>query len=165
MNAAPPDHPGTDQEVPSNLYAGDVFTAAKQGRLQDNTARLWEDLALKRDRFLSRPHFLEFSTNDKCNLRCVMCTPGKRRSTSLPKHLVKSVLLEELLPDAVCLLPSSGSEPFLGDLDILGEGCVRHEVQLNIITNGTLLTRSRLEAIEPAIGRLQVSCDGHRKEL
>lgn len=140
-------------------------SAAKAARIDANWQALAEDLATRRARFSSRPLLLEFSTNNRCNLRCPMCRPEPRSKWALPQSVVTGALIGELLPAARVLTPSSGSEPFLGDFELLAAACVRHEVQLNLITNGTLMTPHRLEAAAPVIGRLQVSFDAHRKEL
>lgn len=120
---------------------------------------------MRRTRFRSRPLMLELSVNNLCNLRCVMCNAHDNPPRRLDPDLVIDPLLEELLPTAMVLMPSSGSEPFLGDLDLLGQACLKHETQLNLVTNGTLITKDRLEVIAPVIGRLNISLDGHRREL
>ena len=38
-------------------------------------------------------------------------------------------------------------------------------MQLRLVTNGTLMAISRLTKLEPIIGCLHVSFDGHRKDL
>ncbi|MBU0754096.1 MAG: hypothetical protein KJ645_03085, partial [Planctomycetes bacterium] len=143
----------------------DPLSPVKRQRLSMNATNLARDLLNQRSVFQSMPLLLEFSTNNKCNLRCIICSPKGRRARKLDPDLVQNVLVDQLLPNALSLLPSSGSEPFLGDLELLGQGSVKHEIQLNIITNGTLMKKQRLTAIERTIGRLQVSMDGHRKDL
>lgn len=144
---------------------GEPFSLKKRNRIATNSAMLEEDLFFQRIRFRSKPLLLESSVNNRCNLRCVMCRPEPSPMFSLPTEIVKDVLIGELFPGALVLLPSAGSEPFLGDLDLFREGCLTHEVQLNLITNGTLITKERLESLAPIIGRLQISLDGHRADL
>jgi len=142
-----------------------LVSEAKRERIEANGRLLLDDLRRRSTIFRSRPLLLEFSSNNLCNLKCLMCRPNGKAAQVLPPELVREVLVDQLMPDALVLLPSDGSEPFLGDIDTLAEGCLKHEVQLFIITNGTLMTRDRLEAIAPAIGRLHVSVDGHRADL
>lgn len=142
-----------------------ILSAAKRQRIEANGSLLLDDLAQRRATFRAAPLLLEFSSNNLCNLKCVMCRPNGKPVQQLPPELVKEVLVDQLMPGALVLLPSDGSEPFLGDLDTLAEGCLKHEVQLFIITNGTLMTRDKLEKIAPVIGRLHVSVDGHRAEI
>jgi radical SAM protein with 4Fe4S-binding SPASM domain len=142
-----------------------LVSDAKRQRIEANGALLLEDLAQRRTVFRTRPLLLEFSSNNLCNLKCVMCRPDGLAPLRLPPEVVRDVLVDQLMPDAMVLLPSSGSEPFLGDIEVLAEGAIRHEVQLFLITNGTLMTRDKLESVAPAIGRLHISVDGHRAEL
>lgn len=142
-----------------------LVSDAKRRRLEANGALLFDDLAQHNATFRARPLLLEFSSNNLCNLKCVMCRPNGKAVAQLPKELVKEVLVDQLMPDALVLLPSDGSEPFLGDIDTLAEGCLKHEVQMFIITNGTVMTRDKLEKIAPAIGRLHISVDGHRADI
>ena len=142
-----------------------VLSEAKRKRVEANGNLLLEDLAQRHARFRAKPLLLEYSSNNLCNLKCVMCRPNGKAAQYLPPELVKEVLVDQLMPDALVLLPSDGSEPFLGDIDTLAEGCLKHEVQMFIITNGTLMTRDKLEKIAPAIGRLHISVDGHRADI
>ncbi len=148
-----------------HFATGEPFSREKWNRIEDNLYKLNDDFTQKRVRFQSRPLMLEYSTNNQCNLRCIMCRPEGIPPFTLPPKLVQEVLIDELMPDAVVLVPSSGSEPFMGDLTALAEGCRKHEVQMNLITNGTLMTRDRLEPLAPVLARLHVSLDGHRPEI
>ena len=165
MTSAMKERSGSFEDPLLPSFEADPISDRKSHRLKVNAMKLEEDLAKKHKVFQSMPLLLEFSTNNKCNLQCIMCSPKGRQAKSLDPEIVREELVEKLFPDALCLLPSSGSEPFLGDFGLLSEGCVEHEVQLNIITNGVLMTPERMEIVEPAIGRIQVSVDGHRKEL
>jgi radical SAM protein with 4Fe4S-binding SPASM domain len=142
-----------------------LVSEAKRKRIEANGALLFDDLSRQRTAFRARPLLLEFSSNNLCNLKCLMCRPNGKPAQVLPPELVKEVLVDQLMPDALVLLPSDGSEPFLGDIDTLAEGCLKHEVQMFIITNGTMMTKDKLEKIAPAIGRLHISVDGHTAEI
>ena len=142
-----------------------LVSDAKRKRLEANGSLIFDDLANHNANFRGKPLLLEYSSNNLCNLKCVMCRPNGKPAKYLPHEMVKQVLVDQLMPDALVLLPSDGSEPFLGDIDTLAEGCLKHEVQMFIITNGTVMTREKLEKIAPAIGRLHISVDGHTAEI
>lgn len=157
VNAEPAPLLGPEADLP--------LSDSKRSRINENFRLLSGDIREEREVFRSSPLLVEFSVNNRCNLRCVMCDSREQPGHVLPDALVKDVLVDMLLPRAAALMPSSGSEPFLGDLDLLGQACMEHEVQLNLITNGTLITREKLEVIAPVTGRLQISVDGHHAQL
>ena len=142
-----------------------LVSEAKKQRVEAAAARLLGELAAHKPVYSAMPLLLEFTSNNLCNLKCVMCRPNGLAPQQLPEGLVKAVLVDQLMPDALVLLPSAGSEPFLGDIEELTDGCLKHEVQLFLITNGTLMTREKLERLAPVLGRLHVSVDGHRADL
>lgn len=110
------------------------------------------------------PRFVEFSANNHCNLRCAFCYGAGKPA---PKTLTENEhqrLLDELLPEADILMPSAGSEPFLGGLERAVAAAERHNARLLLITSGYYLTREWVERLAPLLFRLQISLDSHRRE-
>ena len=142
-----------------------LVSEEKKQRLESAAGRLLSELSAHSPIYSAKPLLLEFTSNNLCNLKCVMCRPNGLSPLLLEPELVQSVLVDQLMPDALVLLPSAGSEPFLGDIEALTDGCLKHGVQLFLITNGTLMTRRKLERLAPVLGRLHVSVDGHRADL
>jgi radical SAM protein with 4Fe4S-binding SPASM domain len=126
----------------------------------DNWVAMIHDLASGADVWSSRPSWIEFATNNRCNLRCVMCSqPGDPAMAMAPEDA--RTLLEALLPDATVLTPSSNSEPLLADIELVLEQCRKHDVYLDLYTNATLLTPERFAAIAERLYRLHLSFDSH----
>jgi len=138
---------------------------AKNEALESNFQRLIDEAASGALRWEGRPLSIELSTNNTCNLRCRMCSPATRPNPASMTDEEARELCDELLPPAGVLTPSAGSEPLLGNFEVLLERCRRYDVQLHMITNGTLLDGETLRRAEPAIGRLYVSFDSHLEEL
>jgi radical SAM protein with 4Fe4S-binding SPASM domain len=130
----------------------------------ENSVAMIHDLATEGEVWTSRPSWLEFSTNNHCNLRCVMCGNQTETPSTMTPQAARA-LLAEVLPDAALLMPSANSEPLLGDLDLILEECRRHDVYLDLYTNATLLTAERLRAIADRVYRLHISFDSHEREL
>ena len=137
----------------------------KFDRANENLLSLIHDLASRAETFRSWPSWIEFSTNNRCNLKCVMCTQSDIRLNDVMPREVASRLLDAVLPEASLLTPSAGSEPLLGDLDLMVEKCREHDVHLSLITNGTLLTEKRFREIADRIQKLQFSFDSHIPEI
>ncbi|MDF1798041.1 MAG: radical SAM protein [Planctomycetota bacterium] len=133
--------------------------APKYRREIANFVALTEDLAEKRLVWKSRPHFLEYSTNTACNLRCIMCSQVENPPVvSTPKEL-RAPLFDELFELTTVLTPSATSEPLLNNLKELLPKVREHQVWLDIITNGALLTPEVLEQLLPNLHHLTFSID------
>lgn len=130
-----------------------------------NFVALTEDLAQQREVWRSRPYFLEYSTNSACNLRCIMCSQVHEPPVvSTPKER-RGPLLDELLPTTTVLTPSATSEPLLNNLKELLPKLVEHQVSLDIITNGALMTPEVLEQLLPHLHQLTFSIDSQVPEV
>ncbi|MFH1999632.1 MAG: radical SAM protein [Planctomycetota bacterium] len=138
--------------------------AMKLHRETENFALLSRDLATRSAEWYSRPTEIEFAFNNFCNLRCVMCGKSDDAQRETLDREVGIRAIEELLPNALHLTPSSYSEPFLNDLDLVTDLCARHDVSLFIFTNGLLCTEERFRKIQPAVDQLWFSFDSHIRE-
>jgi MoaA/NifB/PqqE/SkfB family radical SAM enzyme len=97
-----------------------------------------------------------------CNLRCRHCysVSGPEQRTTLP---VGSILacLEDCAALGYRVVAVSGGEPFLyPDLPRLLRGARELGLTTTVTTNGTLLTRRRLESVREDLDMLAVSLDG-----
>ncbi|MBU0753866.1 MAG: radical SAM protein [Planctomycetes bacterium] len=133
-------------------------------RETENFALLSRDLATRSLKWGSRPTAIEFSFNNACNLQCIMCgRTADYPSRSLPLDIGLEAL-DEILPSALTWTPSSYSEPFTEDLDLISRLCGRYEVALSFFTNGLLCTEERFRKIRQWVHRLWFSFDSHHKE-
>ncbi|MBC8451195.1 MAG: radical SAM protein [Planctomycetes bacterium] len=124
-----------------------------------NFVEVCEDLAQGREVWSSRPYFIEYSTNTACNLRCIMCSQSAAPPVVSTPKADRGKLMDELFREATVLTPSATSEPLLNNLKALVPKREEHDVWLDIITNGALLTPEVLEQILPRLAQLTFSID------
>lgn len=130
----------------------------------------WEDLSTNGEQFRQivqasapyMPLYVKIKLTWRCNLRCIMCTvwrEGAQDSLTLP--IIQS-LAEELASLGTRKVHLSGGEVFLRrDIFEVIAAFARQGIQVNLTTNGTLLTpvaASRL--VESGIHNVSVSIDG-----
>ena len=108
---------------------------------------------------LGRPlRDLRLSVIDRCNLRCRYCMPRETFGADFP-YLPRSEILDfeeidaivrALLPLGIRKIRLTGGEPLLRrDLELLVGMLSRHDVDLALTTNGTLLELSLIHISEP----------------
>lgn len=131
----------------------------------DNNLAYVHDLVGGHGHWLSRPAWVEFSTNNACNLRCVMCGQSDGEPPQSMKREEASDVLDQLFATATLITPHANSEPLLADLDLVVNKCREHDVYLNLITNATYLDRDRFDAIADRIWSLTFSLDSHLKDV
>ena len=131
---------------------------------RERGARLLEDVRARRARSAAGPLFVELSANNFCNLRCAFCYGAGKPEPSELTPEQHGRLLDALLPGADVVIPSAGSEPFLGDLERTLEAVRRHGNRLLLITSGYYLTEDWTRQLAPHLYRLQVSLDSHVPE-
>ena len=144
-----------------------VLTMPRPAKWQlerENLILMMQDLFMKRLIWESRPLHIELATNNICNLRCLMCSPETRPTKQSLSEPETESICEQIFPTASLLTPSAGSEPLLGDFELIVKLCDKYEVELNVITNGTLLTPERYELMRRRLGRLQISFDACDRE-
>ncbi len=137
---------------------------AKWQTERENSILLMQDLIGRKQVWESRPSHIELATNNKCNLRCLMCSPESRPEEAALTEEETRAICEQVFPAASLITPSAGSEPLLGDFELIAELCNRYDVQMNVITNGVLLKPEKYELMRRNLGRLQISFDSHEKE-
>lgn len=140
------------------------WPARRQPRLtalkEENSRLLREDLARRATAYRGLPEVVMLNHTDICNLRCVMCprhdAPGTQR---LARSALERVV-ERLFPTArKAGLAAAQAEPLATDFEFLLEAALRHDVYLDVVTNGTLLTLERYREARGALDLLDVSLD------
>lgn len=128
------------------------------------------------------PWRITFDTNpDTCNLRCIMCEEHSphsllqlhRKAEAQPRRLMPFERIERVVAEAAPhglreIIPSTMGEPLLyehfeGILDL----CRRHDVKLNLTTNGTfprLGAREWAKRIVPVTSDVKISWNGATRE-
>ncbi len=134
----------------------------KQAAQIQNALRIAEDVLGGRSRFEGRPFHVEISTNNACNLSCVMC---ERPDLSyIGAHKLEEIA-DQVFPTASVVTPSATSEPAMGDFDKILDLCERHGLYLDLITNGTLITDRHIQRLAGRIYKVDFSIDSHIPEV
>ncbi len=123
-----------------------------------NAVRVAEDVLAGRTHWQGRPFHVEISTNNACNLACVMC---ERPDLSFIDGDKLAQVADEVFPAASVVTPSATSEPAMGDFDAMLDLCGRHDLKLDLITNANLLTDRHIERLRGRIHKVDVSIDSH----
>lgn len=98
----------------------------------------------------------------RCNLQCLHCysDSGPTASTALPIE-VAAPAVREAAAAGYDMLALSGGEPLLyGDLEALLDAARGAGLRTTLTTNGTVLTRWRLEALRDRLDLMTLSLDG-----
>jgi len=136
-------------------------TLPKFARVLRNLVLLGDDLSSGREVWQSKPQLLEYSTNNVCNLRCVMCAQHDGVPVIRSGKELSQRVLDEFLPDGILLQPMALSEPFAGDIGLYIEKCEQHDAFLNLISNATLFTEEKLRRVIPRVHKLFISIESH----
>lgn len=132
-------------------------------RESENVLALAQDLGGQRLVWTSRPTEVEFGFNNSCNLLCVMC----HQADGIPRKEMPAAqareVLDQVLPFALHLTPSDASEPLMNDLDEVCAACEKHDVQMLLYCNATLLDEATMERIAPYTHRIWFSIDSADK--
>ncbi len=145
--------------------SANAVTATPTQKEVENLHLLESDMAGGSAIWESRPMILEMATNNICDLECIMCAPeGHVSPSSLRKEQVRQ-FATFVFPAASVMTPSVGSEPFLGNINLMNELCTQYGVQINLITNANFLTAEAFENIKDNLGRIQVSLDSCDPEV
>ncbi len=135
----------------------------KVNREAENIVLLSRDLASRSEAWCSRPTEIEFSFNNLCNLKCIMCGKADGETNTVMDRDLGIRVLDEILPCALHLTPAANSEPFLNDMGLLYDMCEKHDVSLFIFTNGALCNEERFSRIQKRVHKLWFSFDSHEK--
>ena len=139
--------------------------SGKINREIDNYLTIVHDLASRATVWQSKPAWIEFTTNNVCNLRCVMCGQSDGERPMKMEDAKAEQLLDEVLEHASLLSPMANSEPMLGNIKLILEKAREHDTYLNIITNATIMNGERFRAMADRIFKISLSMDSHIKEV
>lgn len=120
--------------------------------------------------FSSLPILAEIALTGRCNLRCVFCYAGcgcrvedRHGRREMSREEVKQVIDRVRNEAEVPSLSFTGGEPTLrSDLaDLVGYAAREKGMRVNLITNGTLISRGLAESLQHAsLSSAQVSIEG-----
>ncbi|MEQ8766141.1 MAG: radical SAM/SPASM domain-containing protein [Planctomycetota bacterium] len=139
--------------------------AMKIDREFENFVSIIADLASKAEKWDSRPAWIEYATNNICNLECVMCSKADGEPVMAMKKSDAEKVIGQIFPFASVITPSANSEPLLGDMQFLAKMCKEHQVYFNIYSNATILDGAKFEHIAPNTYKLWISLDSHVPEI
>ncbi len=123
-----------------------------------NAIAVADDILHKRTEWRGRPFHVEISTNNACNLDCVMC---ERPDLSFIDGDKLAEVAGEVFPMASVVTPSATSEPAMGDFDRILDLCEEHDLKLDLITNANLITDRHIERLRGRVHKVDVSIDSH----
>lgn len=128
----------------------------------ENSRLLREDVAARRTTYRGMPEVVTLNHSDLCNLRCIMCQRSLAQGTHRLDTRALDHVVNELFPTArKAVLTTAGGDPLAVDFEFLLERALRHEVRLDVVTNGLLLTRDTYRRARGALDHLNVSLDCH----
>ena len=132
-----------------------------------NLFYLMGDIIRKRDVLRSKPTKLQIETTDLCNAKCIMCSHAYSDGTGI--DILQSGIidrLETILPFVKVIVLHGNGEPFLKKnvTDYLTR-MSRYGVRFIANTNLSVITDELLAFFKSSFLELNVSCDGHTKEL
>ncbi|HEY6011459.1 MAG TPA: radical SAM protein [Nitrospirota bacterium] len=116
--------------------------------------------------------FIQWHVTEACNLSCKHCYQGEQKADEMPLQEMRDIISEvsDMLADwsdtyGVSFSRSfnvTGGEPFLRpDLFDILEEIRRHDIDMSLLTNGTLVTRERAKMLaDLGVKGVQVSIDG-----
>ncbi|MCG3109945.1 Coenzyme PQQ synthesis protein E [Metallosphaera sp. J1] len=108
------------------------------------------------------PSVLVFNVTRNCNLRCLHCYSGS--GTQLFQDLPLSTWINAVKQASemgVKHILLSGGEPLARrDLHVIAREAWERGIRVELSTNGTMLTRERLEELKPYVDYVGVSLDG-----
>ena len=151
--------------VPCCAPADDPDMSGKINDQLENFFLTIHDLASGADEWASRPGWLEFSPNNLCNLRCIMCGQADGLPLEVMPKEEAVALLDDVLPHVSLMTPSALSEPMLANIGLVVEKCREHDVYLNFYSNATVLNGERFRKIADRLHKVWISFDSPVKAV
>lgn len=116
-----------------------------------------------------RLNIVHLSLTDKCNLRCVYCYVAERKESRHP--LLTADDYRRVIDDLLTISPSinftlTGGEPLLSPhWKEIAEHIRGRGQEMDILTNGTLITERNIEDIHRLFSYVRMSVDGPTREI
>ena len=108
--------------------------------------------------FPKNPHFIDWAITSKCNLSCRHCRGISKGELTTDKAIGVISEITELQPEWVII---EGGEPLLrSDLFDLLNLIRRNNIDVYLITNGTLITPQIVSSLKSLKIKLMISIDG-----
>ncbi len=125
------------------------------------------DLIRKRTILRCHPGKLQIESTDLCNARCIMCSHAY--SQGIGTNLFESNLIQQLqdeFPYVREVVIHGNGEPFLKkEIITYLRQLAQYDIKFISSTNLSVISDELLEMFENHFTELNVSCDGHTKEL
>ena len=125
------------------------------------------DIIRKRKRQKALPMKLQMESTDLCNARCIMCSHAYQSGSGV--DLLRSGILDRLasiLPFLRVVVLHGNGEPFLKkDISAYLEFLSSYGIKFIANTNLSILDKRILDRFREDFLELNISCDGHNKEL
>lgn len=132
-----------------------------------NLFYLTGDIIRKRNVLRSRPTKMQIETTDLCNAKCIMCSHAYSEGTGI--DILQSGIidkLEKILPFVKVIVLHGNGEPFLKkNVTEYLRQMSQYSIQFIANTNLSILTDEMVEFFNTSFIELNISCDGHTKEL
>lgn len=119
--------------------------------------------------YIPYPSIIYININNRCNMRCKMCDYGQGRETDFSRHLrtEEELDIEEwksFVDDISSFRPKiavTGTEPLMysGLMDFV-EYCKKYKLNVEITTNGYLLSNYAKKLVDLQVDKIFVSIDG-----
>lgn len=124
-------------------------------------AELWP----KNTQQLSAPESVHLALTHRCNYQCQSCYVDDTVNREMTTADVKS-LINEMAEIKVFQLAIGGGEPFVrNDLVEIVSYANLSGIVPNITTNGSLITSKIAKELSGNVGQIQISVNGHNREL
>ena len=110
------------------------------------------------------PLFFEWEITNECNSKCVHCynNSGRKLSDELNNSELDKVV-EELCKRKPIKVDFIGGEPLLHPgLFKIARKLKKHGISLGVITNGSLLSDSKIKEMKELFSMIQISLDGNK---
>ncbi len=117
--------------------------------------------------FYTYPVLSEFAITHRCNLRCKFCYLKNYNTPEMDTKKAKRIIYKLKNEAKVPFVSFTGGEPLLRkDLEELVEYANSIGLKVNLISNGTLLTREKVKALKSAgLRSAQISLESPEKEI
>lgn len=132
-----------------------------------NLFYLTGDIIRERNVLRSRPTKIQIETTDLCNAKCIMCSHAYNDGTGI--DILQSTIidkLEKILPFVKVIVLHGNGEPFLKKkITEYLKQMSQYGIKFIANTNLSIITDDLLEFFNTSFLELNISCDGHTKEL
>lgn len=137
-----------------------------EGNFEENSVLATEFKGYRKD-FYSYPVLSEFSITWRCNLDCMFCYRTWKKSPELSTRQAKGVIWKIKNEAKLPFISFTGGEPLLRrDLEKLIRYSRSIGLKVNLISNGTLITKSKAKSLERAgLGSAQISLESPSERI